>query len=148
MFKERVLIDTCPADDEPRSNGRGLASGRTPDEIIPAREIQLVDKHLDFYLDQEMSRSARKQAAKMTEVRRQAELDGFRGEQALRMHNDLLAKAAKNMSDLCHFRDACVRDLHPDAAIRFEEMAGRALEIESKLPHAVVMLFLCRYGLV
>jgi hypothetical protein len=107
-----------------------------------------VDKHLDFHLAHQMRRTARKQAVKMTEVRRQGELDGFRGEQALRMYNDLLAKAAKNMSDLCHFRDACLRDLHPDAAIRFEWMAGRALEIQEKIPEAVVMLFLSRYGLV
>jgi hypothetical protein len=148
MSKEKVVSHTFTEQAEPGSNGRGLASGRSPDEIIPAREVQLVDKHLDLHLEHQMRKTARKQAEKMSQARRQSELDGFRAEQALWMYNDLLAKAARKMSDLCHFRDACLRDLHPDAAIRFERMADRALEIEEKLPEAGVMLLLSRYGLI
>jgi len=148
MSKKKALADTHRAQAKPGSNGRRLAKSRTRDEIIPAHEVQLVDKALDFFLDHQMRRTASDQAKMMTQVRRQAELDGFRGEQALWMYNDLLAKAAKNMSDLCDFRDASMDEIHPDAAVRFERMVDRALEIQEKLPEAGVMIFLRRCALV
>jgi hypothetical protein len=147
MSKENVVSRSCTTQAKPSSNGRGLAKGRKPNEIIPARELQLVDKHLDYHLEHYMRRTAQKQAEKMAQAYRQREIDSFRVEQALGMHNDLVAKAAKNMSELCHFRDACRDDLHPDAAIRLERMVDRALEIQEKLPEAGVMIFMRRNAL-
>lgn len=147
MSKEKLISHTYTEQTEPGSNDRGLASGRTPDEIIPAREVRLVDRHLDYHREHQLRRTARKQAGKMIQVYRQCELDKYRVEQTLKMHNDLVAKAARNMSDLCHFRDACLGDLHPDAAIRLERMVDRALEIQENLPEAGVMIFMRRNAL-
>jgi hypothetical protein len=147
MSKENAISQTYTEQAELGSNGRGLASGRTPDEIIPAREVRLVDGHLDYHREHQLRRTARKQAGKMIQVYRQREIDGYRVEQALKMHNDLVAKAARNMSDLCHFRDARLRDLHPDAAVRLERMVDRALDIQENLPEAGVMIFMRRNAL-
>ena len=147
MSKENMVSEIYSEQTEPGSNGRGLASGRTPDEIIPAREVRLVDRHLDYHREQQLRKTAPKQAGKMIQVYRQGETDGYRVQQALKMHNDLVANAARNMSDLCHFRDACLSDLHPDAAVRLERMVDRALEIQENLPEAGVMIFMRRNAL-
>jgi hypothetical protein len=147
MFKERVLTDTCPAEDEPGSNGRGLADGRTPGEIIPAREVQLVDKHLDFHREQQIRRTAPKQARKEIVVYRQREIDSFGVEQALGMYDDLVAKTIKHMEDLYQFRDACLATTHPDLAARIKLMVDTGLDILQELPEKGVKLFLRRCAL-
>ena len=94
-----------------------------------------------------MRRTAGKQARHIVQVHRQREVDAFRAEQAMKMFNDLMPKAAKYMNDLCHYRDSCSISIHPDAAIRIEQMVDRALEIQKMLPEAGVRLFLQRYAL-
>lgn len=147
MSEKEYVFHTYTAQTEFGSDGRGLAGAPMPDEIIPTSDVEFVDKHLDFYLEHRMRKTAGKQADHMVQVYRQREIDAFRVAQAMKLYNDLAAEAAKYMNRLCRFRDSCSDSIHPDVTARLALMVDRGLGIQQRLPEAGVMLFLRRYAL-
>ena len=135
------------------ANGRdGAGAGRTdgtetpnpgrenvvlePDEVIKAPEMQLVDDHMEFHLMHVARKTAAKQAILLAGVYRQKQLDSFRADLAMKMQNELVARAAERMQQLWDYMESCTAHHSPEVATRIEALTLKGMEFHERLAEA------------
>jgi hypothetical protein len=147
------FIDPEPEQDD---DGRGPSvyfapapsapsQARMPDEVILPADEQYPDKNLDWQIKHKMRQTSGKQAGQLVQVRRQAELDIARVEQAAYLRVRAVEISAEYMDNVFTIGDSYARG-RPELAARVQAMVDEAADDLTRLPRAGFALFLRRYG--